>query len=490
MEKQGRRALALTGLLLLGTARAQEVQDALDDSEALYCAQVYSQAEQEFAGAGDADLALMAAEARRRALPLMQRDNDLLNDDPSRHKRASAEAEARLAKLPPAPGTAHGIALRAAYEHCLAEEDAAPGAAAARIALTGNRRFCRELLLRAATVSPRLRKSIGGSERNALDEMQRIAQALAQPLPGQPLSPDQDREASQQAAARRLALAQAMAGWQGQADPSVQELNRCYDDYAEGRLGGPNVLAAAAPPAEAPPVAPDRATPPSPGIDLGPVFHLREIAPGGNYEGLWRRQGDSNFYDGVWVHLPDGQLQQDVLEVAGVTNGELVIRRRRAGGSYRARLLTDGRLAPGTASWAASPAYTWQPLPAQRTGGSDLGPVAHMRELTPAGNFEGIWRRRGQTHVYDALWVYLPSGEVMEEVLSVTLRQGRIEAHRLDIPGLYDGRVPKRPLPARTAGRVSRQWQLLPAQKITVLPAATASGAATLEPLPATASAL
>ncbi|MCD6061612.1 MAG: hypothetical protein K0S16_1923 [Moraxellaceae bacterium] len=380
----------------------------LGDADALFCLTVYAEAK-EFAGAPEEEAALMGMDAETRWLPLSQRESDLLNDDPGRHAVASRAAKKRLAALPSAPA-ARNMALHGAYEECRRLEDTGAPVDRMRAQLLADRRFCRELMSRATAVGPRMRSLFNPDELATLDETRRIAKALAKPLPGRALSAAEDHEANRLLGERRALFNRAVANWVGMEDPMVIELSRCHEDYRLGFLGGPNVLeevAAANAPAVAAPVA---AKPAGPRVDLGPVFRMREGSPGASYEGIWRQRGDSNVYDGLWVHTTTGDVSQDVLEVRGIENGELVIAREGLKGSYRARVKPDGTLAPGRASWIASPKYSWRPLPPQDPRGMKLGAVLHMRELTFDGSQEGIWRRRGTSNVYDALWVHVPSG--------------------------------------------------------------------------------
>lgn len=489
-----RTEIILTGLALTATC-LPAVATALGDVETLYCAQVYADTARELNAAPNEEAAVAADDAQQRVPPLGERDHELLNEHPRRHARASAEAQRRLALLPAAPVAARSAALLAAYENCRDLEDGATVAGVSvseRAQLLGDRRFCRDLLARTGKVSAALRAHFNADEAAALEGLLKISRALAQPLPGRPVRPAEDKQASEIAAQRRAALDAAVAGWRDREDPLVREMNRCYDDYAQGRLGGPNVLAeetgeavplaaASTPPPLPEQKAPDEETAGAtvPTVDLGEVFHMREIMPGGSYAGIWRRRGVSNIYDALWVHAASGQVSRDVLEVRGVQNGELVIHRRDMNGVYRARVREDGTLASGTASWMNNPTYHWQPLPAQnvRIGFGRLGrmkrlpPLLHMREVLFSGNYEGIWRRRGESNVYDALWVHVPTGEITADILVVSgVQRGHLVIRRQHARGSYfapvlaDGRL----LPG-TASWVSDPayyWTILPMQSV------------------------
>lgn len=475
-------ALGLAGLLA-GTGA-----HALDDTDTLYCAQVYAEAADMLARSGTADAAALADDAQRRAVTLGERDYDLLNESPRRHARASLLAQQRLAALPAAPGASRHLSLRMAYDQCRDREDAVSATQAERVDLLGRRRFCRDLMTRTAQRSADLRKGFSATEAEALDELQRIAGALARPLPGRPVTPREDTLANELLRQQRQELDAAVAGWKGREDPMVAALNRCHDDYAAGRLGGPDVLASAAPAPAAIVSAPagGRALPTAApageagtGVDLGEVFHVRETVTGGGYEGIWRRRGTTSTYDGYWVHLGSGQVLKDVLEVRGVRDGVLQIHRTGSAGDYQARVRPDGSLAEGSATWSAPGAFRWQPLPKQtvRFSGGSLGVVVHVREMTAGGDYAGIWRRRGRSNVYDALWVHVPSGETLQDIVVVAgARRGYLELQRPQRRVTY-----RAPLAAdgRLYGgwvvegeRALNDWIVLPSQPVSV-PAAS-----------------
>ncbi|MDF2445279.1 MAG: hypothetical protein K0S46_515 [Moraxellaceae bacterium] len=471
-------------LVMLAAALLSAPAAALDDTDLLYCAQVHAEAGRVFDQAGGTEEARQAGhDAQRRAVALDERAYDLLNESPQRHSRAMARARQRFAALPAAPPVARNLALRAAYEQCREREERLTTAPAARVEMLGKRRFCRDLMQRTGERSAALRQQFGEGERAALDELLAIVDTLSRPLPGRSVTPDEDREANQLLAQRRAELDQAVAAWKsGPGDPMVKALNQCHEEYAQGLLGGPDrgapaptASAAPVPAADAPVEAAAPGLPAGPPVDLGAVFHMRELARGGNYEGLWRRSDFPNVYDAYWIHLPTGQVLKDVIEVRGIEDGELVLYRRVAGGHYRAPLRADGRLATGTASWASRAAFRWMPLPAQdaRYLGRSLGPVVHVRETTPAGDYDAIWRRRGKTNVYDAFWVHGPSGETVADVVVVTgLRQGHVELERPALRATYRA-------PVQRDGRVKggwavhgdgapRQWVVLPAQAVSL----------------------
>lgn len=440
----------------------------LDDAALLYCAQVHAETAALLGQQDDAGLRELAEDARARAQSLGEREHDLLNDAPARYSRASATAQWRLAALPETPGRARSIALRTAYEECQELEDGATAASGnGRVQMLAQRRFCRDLLLSKLRMSPAIRAALSPSELAALDETRRIGDALAQPLPGPPPTLEQDREANQLTARWRSELDQAVAGWSSGTDPIVQAMGQCYEDYVQARLGGPDVLSAAAAPAAAMAEPEPAKAPVVRPAELGAVFHMREATPAGSIDGIWFRRGRSNVYDAIWVQAGNGQMQRDVLELRGIVDGELTIHRQGFSGSYRARVRPDGTLAPGSASWFDSTAYSWGPLPSQPVRGASLGAIVHMREVTPQGNYEGIWRQRGQTGVYDVIWVFLPTGEITADVLAVTgVAQGRLVIRRLTGPALFSfKRRADGPASAR-GGRTLSKWEVLPAQPV------------------------
>ena len=443
----------------------------LGDADLLYCTQVYGEVASTF-GNDKGEAADAAREARARWLPLSTREHDLLNDHPERHSRALAAARPRLSVLPEPPGRARNMALRSAYEECLGLEQRADGRPAPggdRLQMLAKRRFCRDLLMSKLKVSAKVRAGFSPSELASLQEIQKIGEALAQPMPGAALTAEQDLEANREARQLRDALEWAAAGWRDGPDPVAQAIGRCHDDYVQGRLGDPPAPPATAEASDAAPAG-ALATPDDGHVpvvrpaDLGPVFHMREVTPAGNIDGIWVRRGASNLYDGLWVQA-NGQMQRDVLELRGIVDGQLTLYRQGYRGTYQARVRADGRLEPGTASWFRDPGYTWAPLPTQPVRGANLGAVVHMREVTPLGNYDGIWRQRGQTGVYDVLWVFLPTGEVTADVLAVTgAARGRLIIQRQDGPGLYPLR--RRAEAAAKGGRPLAQWEVLPAQAV------------------------
>lgn len=454
--------------------------EGLGDVSVLYCAQVYAETAALLDQDSGADLRGVAEDARVRSQALGERDHDLLNTSPARHSRASTVARQRLAALPEKPGRARSVALRSAYEECRGLEDramAAPVTGKDRVQMLARRHFCRDLLLSKLQVSPKLRAGFTPSELATLEEIQKVGEALARPLPGDPPTLEQDREAKQLSAKFRADLDLAVANWSAGQDPVVQAMGQCHDDYAQGLLGGPAAPGGAGEASATAPVVTEATAaaalaPVMKPANLGPVFHMREVTPAGTFHGLWFRRGRSPLYDAVWVQANSGQMQRDVLELRGIVDGELTLYRQGFRGSYRARVLPDGTLAPGAASWFDNAAYSWTPLPAQavRTGSGDLGAIVHMREVTPQGNYEGIWRQRGQTGVYDVIWVFLPTGEVTADVLAVTgAAKGQLLIQRQDGPGLYPlkRRTPSpRQRNAGKGGIMLSRWEVLPAQPV------------------------
>lgn len=450
----------------------------LGDSDLLYCSHVYGEIITTF-GEGDGEAAEVARDARERWRLLDERDYELLNDDPARHSRASTAARQRLATLPEKPGRARGVALRAAYEECRGLEGhataaAAPAEGADRVQMRAKRHFCRDLLQSKLKVSPKVRAGLKPGELAALDEIQKIGEALTQPLPGAALTLEQDREASQLTTQLREALDRAVANRSDGQDPVVQAMGQCHEDYAQGLLGGPDVLSRPQEASPAPAIAPvvPAHTPVVRMADLGPVFHMREVTPAGNFDGIWFRRGRTTIYDAVWVQAASGQMQRDVLELRGIVDGELTLFRQSYHGSYRARVRPNGTLAPGKASWFNNAAYSWSALPPQyvRATTGDLGALVHMREVTPYGNYDGIWRQRGQTGVYDVLWVFLPTGEITADVLAVTgVAKGQLVIRRQAGPGLFPVKRRTDNMAARhtaQGGKALSHWVVLPAQSV------------------------
>ena len=96
-------------------------------------------------------------------------------------------------------------------------------------------------------------------------------------------------------------------------------------------------------------------------FDLGgPVVYMREGYGDGAHVGVWIRRGFSNLYDATWIQPSTGAKVVDVVEVAGVEGGQLVIRRRGIKGTYTAPVGPGGRLGRGKASWVSDPKYFWE----------------------------------------------------------------------------------------------------------------------------------
>lgn len=53
------------------------------------------------------------------------------------------------------------------------------------------------------------------------------------------------------------------------------------------------------------------------------------------------------------------------------------------------------------------------------TGSRDIGSRVYVREVGSNGVYEGTWTQRGRSNVYDGVWVYLPTGERITDVLQV-----------------------------------------------------------------------
>ena len=91
-------------------------------------------------------------------------------------------------------------------------------------------------------------------------------------------------------------------------------------------------------------------------MDLGPAIFVREYASEGVHMGFWVRRGSSNVYDMTAVLASNGSKNADVLEVLGVRDGQLTIRRRGNQGTYTLNL-ASGR---GKASWVSDSRYYWE----------------------------------------------------------------------------------------------------------------------------------
>ena len=102
-------------------------------------------------------------------------------------------------------------------------------------------------------------------------------------------------------------------------------------------------------------------------VDLGPVVHVRESGAGGFYDATWTRRGTSPVYDGEWVFSGNGQRTSDTVEVLGVRDGQLRVRRTAVANGVYAIPIYRGRPAgKGTASWVSDPTYYWTIVPPYR----------------------------------------------------------------------------------------------------------------------------
>lgn len=66
---------------------------------------------------------------------------------------------------------------------------------------------------------------------------------------------------------------------------------------------------------------------------------------------------------------------------------------------------------------------TVQAQPARSYGGSngtiDLGRTIQVREVGSDGVYEGTWTQRGYSNVYDGVWIFVPTGRRVTDVITV-----------------------------------------------------------------------
>jgi hypothetical protein len=146
---------------------------------------------------------------------------------------------------------------------------------------------------------------------------------------------------------------------------------------------------------------------------LGETFRMLE-AHTQPAEGRWSvvltRRGQTNTYDGVWTDERTRATGRDSVEVAGVQNGQLVI--RRGGGTYSFPVNAQGGYGRGDASWAANPTFYADiylngaaPPPTPALAPRDMGRTIRMAEVNPrtSERWDWTWTRRGASNVYDGV---------------------------------------------------------------------------------------
>lgn len=357
------RGWACALLLASGSAMAQG-----SDADWLFCEGVYERIQPLLEQAGmnaDADAAQVRGwqASKRNAEFALERPQGLLD--------ARAEADRRLAAIP-ASGDARLEALADAYGQCglmdgSAERDRLPQ-------LVAYQSFCRIVLESFLDRIKDKPQAASGEWAAGLAELRSIVQALNAPA-------IRERTLTGAADARAAALtmqhSDRMAAGPDMEQSIEREAAACHEAAARGQL---EIAFTRAAPAAKPA--------PATGVDLGAVFRMREVVPSGNYDGTWTRRGNSNVYDARWIYVPTGQVLTDVLEVVGVDNGELVIRRQGIKalygyeGFYRAPLRPDGTLGPGKANWVTLADYHWEAAPGQ-------DPRVVRTASTPAGDPAG-----------------------------------------------------------------------------------------------------
>lgn len=93
------------------------------------------------------------------------------------------------------------------------------------------------------------------------------------------------------------------------------------------------------------------------------------------------------------------------------------------------------------------------------------GPVVWMRDVAAEGVYVGTLTRRGDTSVYDAVWVFAPTGQIITDVLEVRgVVNGQLIIHRQGINGTYTAPVVNGQLGRGRASWVSDPnyyWEIL-----------------------------
>lgn len=98
--------------------------------------------------------------------------------------------------------------------------------------------------------------------------------------------------------------------------------------------------------------------------------------------------------------------------------------------------------AMATVAWAAEPTpYDW-------------GPLIKTFEPSASGDYKGTFVRRGTTNVYDAEWIYVPTGQKIVDVLEVRgIVKGELIVYRRGNQGTYT-----MPIKNGVMGRGKASW--------------------------------
>lgn len=155
--------------------------------------------------------------------------------------------------------------------------------------------------------------------------------------------------------------------------------------------------------------------------DLGIEWHEQE----GPWIGVWRRRGNSNIFDARWT-MPGAPAITAVLTIYIFGNFVFVLRQNSSDGNdcaYTGTLSRDGRTVSGTYRCIRG-GGTWTATIIRRER-IDLGRVWYEQE----GGWNGVWRRRGNTNIFDARWT-MPGAPDITAVLTINIFGNNVQVLR------------------------------------------------------------
>lgn len=155
--------------------------------------------------------------------------------------------------------------------------------------------------------------------------------------------------------------------------------------------------------------------------NLGVEWRVQE----GAWSAVWVRRGNSNTFDGRWT-LPGAQPVTAVLTIYIFGNFVFVLRQNSSDGNdcvYTGTLSGDGRTVTGTFRCdQGGGSWTGVIIQRERIG---LGRVWYEQE----GGWSGVWRRRGNSNVFDARWT-MPGAQDVTAVLTINLFGNNVQVLR------------------------------------------------------------
>lgn len=155
--------------------------------------------------------------------------------------------------------------------------------------------------------------------------------------------------------------------------------------------------------------------------DLGIEWHVQEDG----WSGVWRRRGSSNTFDARWT-MPGAQPVTAVLTIFIFGNFVFVQRRYSSDGNdciYTGTLSGDGRTVTGTYRCTRG-GGRWTATIIRRER-IRLGRVWFEQE----GGWSGVWRRRGNSNIFDARWT-MPGAQDVTAVLTINIFGNNVQVLR------------------------------------------------------------